>query len=75
VVDNGPEFTSNDFEFWQRNCIAVQQVQPGNNAERLLTERFTTVFYREAVLDAYLVSILLVNNYRRMDGIQPQKAT
>ncbi len=53
-VDNGPEFTSNDFELWAReNGITIQYIQPGKPMQNGYIERFNRV-YREAVLDAYL---------------------
>lgn len=53
-VDNGPEFTSNDFELWAKeNEITIQYIQPGKPMQNGYIERFNRV-YREAVLDAYL---------------------
>jgi putative transposase len=53
-VDNGPEFTSNDFELWAKeNGIAIQYIQPGKPMQNGYIERFNRL-YREAVLDAYL---------------------
>lgn len=62
-VDNGPEFTSSDFERWAReNGIAIQYIQPGKPMPNGYTERFNSV-YREAVLDAYLFfDLYQVNN-------------
>lgn len=53
-VDNGPEFTSNNFELWAKeNGITIQYIQPGKPMQNGYIERFNRV-YREAVLDAYL---------------------
>jgi putative transposase len=53
-VDNGPEFTSNDFELWAKeNQITIRYIQPGKPMQNGYIERFNRV-YREAVLDAYL---------------------
>ena len=53
-VDNGPEFTSNDFELWAKeNQITIQYIQPGKPMQNVYIERFNRV-YREEVLDAYL---------------------
>lgn len=53
-VDNGPEFTSKDFELWARNKgINIQYIQPGKPMQNGYIERFNRL-YREAVLDAYL---------------------
>ena len=53
-VDNGPEFTSNDFELWAREKgITIQYIQPGRPMQNGYIERFNRL-YREAVLDAYL---------------------
>jgi putative transposase len=53
-VDNGPEFTSNDFDLWAKeNGITIQYIQPGKPMQNGYIERFNRV-YREAVLDAYL---------------------
>lgn len=53
-VDNGPEFTSKDFELWPKeNEITIQYIQPGKPMQNGYIERFNRV-YREAVLDAYL---------------------
>jgi putative transposase len=52
--DNGPEFTSNDFELWCKdNGIHLQFIQPGKPMQNGFIERFNRL-YREAVLDAYL---------------------
>ena len=53
-VDNGPEFTSHEFELWAKgNGITIQYIQPGKPMQNGYIERFNRV-YREAVLDAYL---------------------
>ena len=53
-TDNGPEFTSGDFESWcKTNHITVQYIQPGKPMQNGYIERFNRL-YREAVLDAYL---------------------
>jgi putative transposase len=53
-VDNGPEFTSNEFELWAKEKeIIIQYIQPGKPMQNGYIERFNRV-YREAVLDAYL---------------------
>jgi len=53
-TDNGPEFTSGDFESWcKEKQIAIQYIQPGKPMQNGYIERFNRL-YREAVLDAYL---------------------
>ncbi len=53
-VDNGPEFTSKDFELWAREKgICIQYIQPGRPMQNGYIERFNRL-YREAVLDAYM---------------------
>ena len=53
-TDNGPEFTSKDFELWAKEKgILIQYIQPGRPMQNGYIERFNRV-YREAVLDAYL---------------------
>jgi putative transposase len=53
-VDNGTEFTSNDFELWAKeNGITIQYIQPAKPMQNGYIERFNGL-YREAVLDAYL---------------------
>ncbi len=52
-VDNGPEFTSNEFAQWAKDKgIDIQYTQPGK-VQNGYIERFNRL-YREAVLDAYL---------------------
>ena len=52
--DNGPEFTSKDFQLWcEGNKIANQFIQPGKPMQNGYIERFNRL-YREAVLDAFL---------------------
>ena len=53
-VDNGPEFTSRDFELWAKEKeITIHYIQPGRPMQNGYIERFNRL-YREAVLDAYL---------------------
>jgi putative transposase len=53
-TDNGPEFTSNDFELWCKETdIQLQFIQPGKPMQNGYVERFNRL-YREAILDAYL---------------------
>ena len=53
-VDNGPEFTSKDFELWAKeNDIKIHYIQPGKPMQNGYIERFNRL-YREAVLDAYI---------------------
>lgn len=53
-TDNGPEFTSKDFELWCREKqITIQFIQPGKPMQNGYIERFNRL-YREAVLDAYM---------------------
>ena len=53
-VDNGPEFTSNEFVLWAKdNHILIQYIQPGRPMQNGFVERFNRL-YREVVLDAYL---------------------
>jgi len=53
-TDNGPEFTSKDFELWcKERSILLQFIQPGKPMQNGYIERFNRL-YREAVLDAYL---------------------
>lgn len=53
-TDNGPEFTSKDFELWAKEKkVSIQYIQPGRPMQNGYIERFNRV-YREAVLDAYL---------------------
>jgi putative transposase len=51
-VDNGPEFTSKDFELWAKE-ITIQYIQPGRPMQNGFIERFNGSYRRE-VLDAYL---------------------
>ena len=52
--DNGPEFTSKDFQLWcEGKKIANQFIQPGKPMQNGYIERFNRL-YRQAVLDAYL---------------------
>lgn len=52
--DNGPEFTSKDFQLWcEGKKITNQFIQPGKPMQNGYIERFNRL-YREAVLDAYL---------------------
>ncbi len=53
-TDNGPEFTSKEFELWcQQKQIAIHYIQPGKPTQNGYIERFNRI-YREAVLDSYL---------------------
>jgi putative transposase len=53
-VDNGPEFTSKDFELWCREeGIIIQFIQPGKPMQNGFIERFNGS-YRRDVLDAYV---------------------
>jgi len=53
-TDNGPEFTSKEFEWWcKEHEIEIQFIQPGRPMQNGYIERFNRV-YREAILDAYL---------------------
>jgi len=53
-TDNGPEFTSKDFELWCKDQgIEIQYIQPGKPMQNGFIERVNRR-YREAVLDAYV---------------------
>jgi putative transposase len=53
-TDNGPEFTSNEFEIWCKDMgIEHHFIQPGKPMQNAYIERFNRL-YREAILDAYL---------------------
>ena len=53
-TDNGPEFTSKDFELWCKDQgIENQYIQPGKPMQKGYIERFNRL-YREAILDAYV---------------------
>jgi putative transposase len=53
-VDNGPEFTSKDFEWWcKEKGIKIQYIQPGRPMQNGYIERFNGSYRRE-ILDAYL---------------------
>ncbi len=53
-TDNGPEFTSKDFELWCKDAgIQIQFIQPGKPMQNGYVERFNRL-YREAILDAYM---------------------
>ena len=53
-VDSGPEFTSKDFELWEKEKeITIHYIQPGRPMQNGYIERFNRL-YREAVLDVYL---------------------
>jgi len=53
-VDNGPEYTSKDFELWAREeHISIQYIQPGRPMQNGYIERFNGR-YRRDVLDAYI---------------------
>lgn len=52
-VDNGPEFTSKNFELWCADrCIRIQYIQPGKPMQNGFIERFNGSYRRE-ILDAY----------------------
>lgn len=52
-VDNGPEFTSQQFQWWcQQQQITLQFTQPGKPMQNGFIERFNGSYRRE-VLDAY----------------------
>ena len=43
--DNGPEFTSNDFEIWCKdNEIQLQFIQPGKSMQNGYIERFNRLY-------------------------------
>jgi putative transposase len=53
-VDNGPEYTSKDFEWWCRDRqITIQFIQPGRPMQNGFIERFNGS-YRKEILDAYV---------------------
>lgn len=53
-VDNGPEFTSKDFEWWcKEKEITIQYIQPGRPMQNGFIERFNGS-YRTEILNAYL---------------------
>jgi putative transposase len=53
-VDNGPEYTSRDFEWWCRERgITIQYIQPGRPMQNGYIERFNGS-YRKEILDAYV---------------------
>jgi len=53
-VDNGPEYTSKDFELWAREKnISIQFIQPGKPMQNGFIERFNGS-YRKEILDAYV---------------------
>ena len=53
-VDNGPEFTSKDFEWWRKEReIGIQFIQPGRPMQNGYIERFNGS-YRTEILNAYL---------------------
>jgi len=53
-VDNGPEFTSKDFELWCKDKgVTIQYTQPGRPMQNGFIERFNGS-YRKEVLDAYV---------------------
>jgi putative transposase len=53
-VDNGPEYTFKDFEWWDRDRqIAIQFIQPGRSMQNGFIERFNGS-YRKEILDAYV---------------------
>jgi putative transposase len=53
-TDNGPEFTSKEFEWWcKEHEIEIQFIQPGRPMQNGYIERLNRV-YREAILYAHL---------------------
>jgi len=53
-VDNGPEYTSKDFELWAKDQqISILYIQPGRPMQNGYIERFNGSYRRE-VLDAYV---------------------
>lgn len=57
-VDNGPEFTSANFQLWCKDKnIEIKYIQPGKPVQDSLIERFNRS-YRQEVLDAYLFESL-----------------
>jgi len=53
-VDNGPEYTSKDFELWAKEkAITIQYIQPGRPMQNGFIERFNGS-YRKEILDAYV---------------------
>lgn len=63
-VDNGPEYTSKDFELWARErSIVIQFIQPGKPMQNGFIERFNGS-YRKEILDAYVFFEL--NEVRRL---------
>ena len=52
-TDNGPEFTSKEFEWWcKEHEIEIQFIQPGMSMMNGTIDRFKRV-YREPILDGY----------------------
>lgn len=57
-VDNGPEFTSANFQLWcKENNIEIKYIQPGKPVQNSLIERFNRS-YRQEILNAYLFDSL-----------------
>jgi putative transposase len=57
-VDNGPEFTSANFQIWyKQKDIEIKYIQPGKPVQNSLIERFNRS-YRQEVLNAYLFDSL-----------------
>jgi putative transposase len=53
-VDNGPEYTSFEFELWaKKQQISIQYIQPGKPMQNGYIERFNGT-YRRDILDAYV---------------------
>lgn len=58
-VDNGPEFTSQEFMEWcEKEEITLQFIQPGRPMQNAFIERFNRTF-RQDILDAYLFEDLM----------------
>jgi putative transposase len=69
-TDNGPEFTSKDFELWcKKQGIENQYIQPGKPMQNGYIERFNRL-YREAILDAYVFMDLNEVRYLTREWIE-----
>jgi putative transposase len=69
-TDNGPEFTSKDFELWCKDQgIENQYIQPGKPMQNGYIERFNRL-YREAILDAYVFMDLEEVRYLTREWIE-----
>ena len=79
-VDNGPEFTSANFQIWcKQKGIEIKYIQPGKPVQNSLIERFNRS-YRQEVLNAYLfeslsqVRILSEEWMEHYNGKRPHEA-